>query len=117
MKKTTKTVVNVYKSAMVVRKDKMTSFNASRDCKVSKQVVDSLKVLDLRTPSDSAEIWKNKYFMEYRVSSMYRDAKYVLCHGTACLQQKDYHLARSCGASKKSQKGGSVVKLHLFDVE
>ena len=103
---------------MVARKDKIPSCNASRDREVSKQVVDSLKALDLRMPSNSVEIWKNTYFMEYKVSSMHRDAKYVLCHGTACLQQKDYHLARiSRGASKKPQRRGSAVKLHFFDVE
>jgi len=68
---TAKTVAAVYKSAMAARKDKTPSRNASRDREVFKQVVDSLNALDLRTPSGPAEIWKNKYFMEYKVGLMH----------------------------------------------
>jgi len=90
----------------------MPSRNAPRDREVSKQVVDFLNVLDLRMPSGSAEIWKNKYFMEYKVGVMYRDAKYVLC--TACLQQKDYHLARICRAANKKERGTTNARQSAF---
>jgi len=61
--------------------------------------------------SGSAEIWKNKYFMEYKVGKMHRDAKYVLC--TACLQQKDYHLARICRGASKKERGTTNARQHL----
>jgi len=111
VKKTPKTVAVVYKSVMAARKDKMPSRNASRDREVSKQVVDSLNALDLGMPSGLAEIWKNKYFMEYKVGLMHCDAKYALC--TACLRQKDYHLARICRGASKKERGTTNARQHL----